>query len=517
MGQAWLDERFVGLVPADFGVNVQFFTTASLKPPWGFEDKWLDISTDHTPILHLDRERLSQILALVVIGNPAVERELVIMSDFLEAVELVCEHAAPVLWLHHTDAQINVDSDVALQFLELGLHSVIGSKRSGFELCLDVRANISQSDSQAYMLAEMENDKQARGRYAEHLQECIDAILWDYFRARFCPCIPPLRTDIPAGLPAQLDSATRGRRLGSGMFGSVHMLEPPQGVTTTGLGEVVKLIVKRSVKDFQDLSSLKRAIDIMHMFSSEQWQHPNIVKLYEVYHTPTHICLRIECAGDSNLFVRLQRRDRIDGRRQPMPYKFVVQLTKQLVSVIAHMHLGPQVCHRDIKPENCIIHEDEHRIQLKLVDFDMAMVHKETSMCRSPCGTLPFTAPEVMLESPYSGKSADMWSLGIVLFEILCGTRIIEQVLALSNEELRGADQDQPNRPNTAVAQKIRDFFRQYGSASEILEMYILPDLRRLAQFMSPLIDDLLNVSASERLRADALVERIKNLESEGE
>jgi len=310
---------------------------------------------------------------------------------------------------------------------------------------------------------------------------------------------------IPAGIPAEFDGATVGRMLGRGMFGSVHTLQQPSGVPVPDLGEVVKIIDKKGVTDFQDLSCMKRMIDVMQLLSSDRWQHPNLIKLYQVIHTRSHICLRMESGGDFNLHKRLQMRETVEGR---LSYQCVVELLQQLAAVVAHLHLGPSVCHRDIKPENCIIHEHENRIQMKLADFDLAMIQNDQTMCRSACGTLPFTAPEVLLENQYCGKTADIWSLGVVFFEILCGVRIIEQVLALSEEEMQGADPRNPGRPNTAVAMRIRSAFQRQGSVAEILEGYIFPDLQDLRYMMAPWVNDLLHVDVSQRLRASHLAER---------
>jgi len=283
-------------------------------------------------------------------------------------------------------------------------------------------------------------------------------------------------------------------------------------VEASGPREVVKIMEKKHVKDFQDLSCMKRMIDVMYLLSSDTLQHPNITKLYQVYHTPSHICLRMEFGGGLNLYERLQRRDRPDGRHSPIPYKFIVLLVRQLSVVMAHLHTGPSVCHRDVKPENCIIHEDNHSIHLKLTDFDMAMVQGAQKLCRSACGTLPFTAPEVLLKSQYCGKKADMWSLGIVLFEILCGLHIIEQVLAVNEDTLRSVHAGQPNM---SVAKKIHDAFRRPGAASEIFDMYVFPDLQELVQLMSRLISDLVTVSVVDRLNASNLAVRMLDLERE--
>jgi len=318
--------------------------------------------------------------------------------------------------------------------------------------------------------------------------------------------------DIPAGLPIALGDVTIGRKLGRGMFGSVHILEKPPDVEASGPREVVKVMEKKHVKDFLDLSCMKRMIDVMHLLSSDTWQHPSITKLYQVYHTPSHICLRMEFGGGLNLYERLQRRDRPDGRHSPITYKFIVLLVRQLSVVMAHLHTGPSVCHRDVKPENCIIHEDNHSIHLKLTDFDMAMVQGAQKLCCSVCGTLPFTAPEVLLKSQYCGKTADIWSLGVVLCELLCGSHIIEQVLAVNEEDLRSVH---AGHPNMSVAKKIYDTFRRPRVASEILEEYVLPDLQELVPVISPLIGDLVTVSVDDRLSAANLAVRTQALEHE--
>merc|ERR1711870_44303 len=115
-----------------------------------------------------------------------------------------------------------------------------------------------------------------------------------------------------------------------------------------------------------------------------------------------------------------------------MPLPRCQSLLSQVTDVVAHLHLGPQICHRDLKPENVIVQDVPNRpLVIKLADFDLAAILPGTATCRSPCGTVPFTAPEVLLQREYRGMAADMWSLGIVMLEITCGVRIVEKILSI--------------------------------------------------------------------------------------
>jgi len=520
MNQEWLDNRFAGLSPANFGAGVHFRTISPLRPPSGFENVWSEVSSDEARGVDLNEHLFEQTLALIVIADPTVDNEYATLRNFVETLDELPEPPAAVIWLQHKPLpQLHLQSmegdtngDAVSELLALGLDGVVPWELLGFDLCVQVRSRISRRSSLTRLLEETTNSRRRQTQYADYLQKCIDSILWDHLRSRLCPCIPPVRVDIPAGLPIALGDVTIGRKLGRGMFGSVHILEKPPDVEASGPREVVKVMEKKHVKDFLDLSCMKRMIDVMHLLSSDKWQHPNITSLHKVYQTPTHICLRMEFGGDCNLYERLRRRDKPDGRHRPIPYKFIVLLVRQLLLAVAHLHTGPSVCHRDVKPENCIIQEDSHMIHLKLTDFDMAMVQGAQTVCRSACGTLPFTAPEVLLKSQYCGKKADMWSLGIVLFEILCGLHIIEQVLAVNEDTLRSVHAGQPNM---SVAKKIHDAFRRPGAASEIFDMYVFPDLQELVQIMSPLISDLVTVSVDGRLNASNLAVRMRDLERE--
>ncbi len=103
------------------------------------------------------------------------------------------------------------------------------------------------------------------------------------------------------------------------------------------------------------------------------------------------------------------------------------------------MHGDPlRVCHRDVKPENILVTEPPDAEPLvKLTDFDLAVAQAPGERCRRPCGTMPFTAPEVVLEQSYCGFAADVWSMAVVVLEVQCGLHVLESATGLprvSNE-----------------------------------------------------------------------------------
>jgi len=97
-----------------------------------------------------------------------------------------------------------------------------------------------------------------------------------------------------------------------------------------------------------------------------------------------------------------------------------MEVIRQVASALDYLH-SHNVAHRDLKPEN-ILYFDEERTIVKLMDFGLAKILDEddiTIMTR--CGTLHYVAPEVLSKSGSYTHMVDMWSLGVVLYVLLCG------------------------------------------------------------------------------------------------
>ena len=89
--------------------------------------------------------------------------------------------------------------------------------------------------------------------------------------------------------------------------------------------------------------------------------------------------------------------------------------TAEVVSALSYLH-SLQIVYRDLKPENLLLDSDGH---VKIVDFGLSKYL--TGATRSVCGTPEYVAPEVILNKGHD-ISADYWSLGVLMFELLTGT-----------------------------------------------------------------------------------------------
>ena len=85
--------------------------------------------------------------------------------------------------------------------------------------------------------------------------------------------------------------------------------------------------------------------------------------------------------------------------------------------VRVYVHGGRRVIHRDLKPENILMDESTN---VKIADFGLAGITTPFSgNLRQLCGTPEFTAPEIVQGKEYSGPAVDIWSLGVILYELL--------------------------------------------------------------------------------------------------
>jgi serine/threonine protein kinase len=102
----------------------------------------------------------------------------------------------------------------------------------------------------------------------------------------------------------------------------------------------------------------------------------------------------------------------------PLPTPKVQKIFAQLVGAVSYVHLQSCV-HRDLKLENILFDKHEN---VKLVDFGFTREYEgRTNHLQTFCGTICYSAPEMLKGERYAGEKVDVWSLGIILYALLCG------------------------------------------------------------------------------------------------
>ncbi|KAG8515416.1 Testis-specific serine/threonine-protein kinase 5 [Galemys pyrenaicus] len=141
------------------------------------------------------------------------------------------------------------------------------------------------------------------------------------------------------------------------------------------------------------------------------------VQLYETYQNSQRSYLVLELAARGDLLEHINAAS--DRRCQPgLDEEEARVLFWQLVSAVAHCH-SSGVVHRDLKCENILL---DDRGFLKLTDFGFASrVRLKSSLLSTFCGSVAYTAPEILMNRKYNGEQADLWSLGVILYTMVTG------------------------------------------------------------------------------------------------
>jgi serine/threonine protein kinase len=166
---------------------------------------------------------------------------------------------------------------------------------------------------------------------------------------------------------------------------------------------IYQVVLKSANKDDANL-----AREIHH---HRQFIHPHIARLYEVIVTESLVWLALEyCPGDE-LYNHLLKTG-------PMEPEKVQKIFTQLVGAVSYVHQKSCV-HRDLKLENILLDKNEN---VKLVDFGFTREYEgKSSYLQTWCGTVCYSAPEMLKGEKYAGEKVDVWSLGIILFALLTG------------------------------------------------------------------------------------------------
>ncbi|XP_078279703.1 calcium/calmodulin-dependent protein kinase type IV-like [Rhinoraja longicauda] len=140
--------------------------------------------------------------------------------------------------------------------------------------------------------------------------------------------------------------------------------------------------------------------------------HPNIIKLKEIFETPTEIILILELVTGGELFDRIVEKGYYSERD-------AAHAVKQILEAVEYLHENG-VVHRDLKPENLLYADLSSAAPLKIADFGLSKIVNEQVTMKTVCGTPGYCAPEILRGCTY-GPEVDMWSVGVITYILLCG------------------------------------------------------------------------------------------------
>ena len=192
--------------------------------------------------------------------------------------------------------------------------------------------------------------------------------------------------------------------LGRGNFSIVHL-----GIRRkTGEEYAIKSIYKDKIQD--KLDSIESIIN--EIVTLRKMNHPQIIKLFEVYVTEKSIHLVFEYLSGGELF------DQIDEKGIFSELE-AQSLIKSMLQTLSYVH-SKYIIHRDLKPENIILQNHDDLLSYKFADFGLATFCFAGEKKMNRCGSAGFVAPESLNKEGYDCK-ADVFSLGIISHILLTG------------------------------------------------------------------------------------------------
>ncbi|KDQ62148.1 hypothetical protein JAAARDRAFT_189514 [Jaapia argillacea MUCL 33604] len=228
-----------------------------------------------------------------------------------------------------------------------------------------------------------------------------------------------------------------GRPLGKGKFGRVYMVRTKQPLPQYILA--LKTLYKSEIVQSRVEKQIRREIEIQ-----QNLRHPHILRLYGYFHDSKRIFLMLEFAGKGELYKQLSKHGSFSEKRSS---RYIDQMADALI----YLH-GKHVIHRDIKPENLLLGING---DLKIGDFGWS-VHAPGNRRTTLCGTLDYLPPE-MVEGKEHSEKVDLWALGVLTYEFLCGTPPFEEMSghAATYKRIAKVDLKIPSRVSAEAADLI--------------------------------------------------------------
>ncbi|VFV37566.1 serine threonine-protein kinase [Lynx pardinus] len=190
------------------------------------------------------------------------------------------------------------------------------------------------------------------------------------------------------------------------IFVETHFIEWPQQSFINKMARSVAIkIIDKTQLDEENLKKIFREVQIMKMLC-----HPHIIRLYQVMETERMIYLVTEYASGGEIFDHLVAHGRMAEKEARRKFK-------QIVAAVYFCHCR-NIVHRDLKAENLLL---DANLNIKIADFGFSNLFTPGQLLKTWCGSPPYAAPELFEGKEYDGPKVDIWSLGVVLYVLVCG------------------------------------------------------------------------------------------------
>lgn len=191
-------------------------------------------------------------------------------------------------------------------------------------------------------------------------------------------------------------------RLGVGGFAIVKRCTSRK----TLIDYAVKIVRKKGLSQLE--------LDAIHdeVLILQRLRHTNIVRLEKIFETQRYLYIILELLSGGELFEHVANGQHFSERQ-------VAKVIQEITLAVAHMH-EHGIVHRDLKPENLIFSSTDRNAVLKVTDFGFAKFVPNREPLTTPCGTPGYIAPEILNSKSY-GPSVDVWSIGVIMYILLCG------------------------------------------------------------------------------------------------
>lgn len=198
-----------------------------------------------------------------------------------------------------------------------------------------------------------------------------------------------------------------GEIIGKGQFATVYLAKHIDTGVTYAIKEMDFGKIAKNSKSQQHLIQEIKVMQEIH--------HPNVVTLYHTQKIGPYVDIVMDyCnAGDFRAYLDVHK---------SLTEENALYFMRQFANGLYHLRVR-NIVHRDLKPQNLLLSEDEKGVcTLKIADFGFAKFVDANNPLETYCGTPLYMAPEVLQHGKYSDK-ADLWSVGVIMYEMLAGRR----------------------------------------------------------------------------------------------